>query len=575
MKRTIADSLVEALLNAGVKRVYGIIGDSLNAVIDSIRRSEKIEWIHVRHEEVAAFAAGADADMTGSIAVCAGSSGPGNMHLINGLYDCHRNRVPVLAIAAHIPSYEIGTNFFQETRPDHLFKDCSYYCEVVTTAHQMPRSVLVAMQNAVSRKGVSVLVLPGDVAGYEADETPVPEHVLHVTQPVIRPSETELKQLADYLNRGKRITLLCGAGCAGAHTQLMQLCEKLQSPMVIALRGKEHLEYDNPYYVGLTGLIGYSSGYHAVKECDVLLMLGTDFPYRQFYPKDATILQVDIDPGHLGRRTNLSYGLCGDVKATIEALLPFLTEPHDGSHLKTFTDHYRKIRDDLDDLATGKPGHKPIHPQYLTKAVSDLASENAVFTCDVGTPTLWAARYLQMNGQRRLLGSFNHGTMANALPQAIGAQLAQPGRQVISLSGDGGLAMLMGDLLTLRQHKLPVKVVVFNNGALSFVELEMKAQGFLETGTALDNPNFADVAKAVGMEGIRVEDPAELEEAIQRALQHDGPVLLDVVVNRQELAFPPKITFEQAHGFSLWMMKAVLNGHGNELIDLAKTNFFR
>ncbi|TFE25170.1 ubiquinone-dependent pyruvate dehydrogenase [Cohnella luojiensis] len=521
MKRTIADSIIETLLNAGVTRVYGIIGDSLNAILDAIRRSEKIEWIHVRHEEVAAFAAGADADVSGTIAVCAGSSGPGNLHLINGLYDCHRNRVPVLAIAAHIPSNEIGGDFFQETRPDHLFKDCSYYCEVVTGPRQMPRSITIAMQTAISRSGVSVLVLPGDVAAFELDSSPVPEQVLHVTSPVIRPSETELKRLAEYLNKAKRITLLCGAGCAGAHSQLMQLCDKLKSPMVIALRGKEYLEYDNPYNVGLTGLIGYSSGYHAMMECDVLFMLGTDFPYRQFYPKDAIVLQVDIKPEHLGRRTPLTYGLCGDVKETVEALLPYLMEPHDTGHLEQHVSHFAKVRQELDELATA--GRKPIHPQYLTKVVSDLASEDAVMTCDVGTPTLWAARYLRMNGKRRLLGSFNHGTMANALPQAIGAQIAKPGRQVISLSGDGGLTMLMGDLLTLRQHRLPIKVVVFNNGALSFVELEMKAAGYLEIGTELDNPNFATVAQAMGIEGIRVEDPGDLEDAVRRAFKHDGP----------------------------------------------------
>ncbi|MCH5586125.1 ubiquinone-dependent pyruvate dehydrogenase [Shimazuella sp. AN120528] len=572
MKRTIADSIVQTLINAGVTRIYGIIGDSLNALLDAIRRSGKIEWIHVRHEEVAAFAAGADASLNGSIAICAGSSGPGNLHLINGLYDCHRNRVPVLAIAAHIPSFEIGSGYFQETRPDQLFKECSSFCEVVMGAEQIPHMVTMAMQSAVANSDVSVLVLPGDVAAFEYDKTEVPEHVFHPTHPVIHPDDNEIKRLAGYLNDGKRITLLCGAGCAGAHESLMKLCAKLQSPMVIALRGKEYLEYDNPYSVGLTGLIGYSSGYHAIMECDVLLMLGTDFPYRQFYPEKAAVLQVDIEPSHLGRRTALTYGLCGDVKQTIEKLLPHLTE-HDPDHLKQFSKHYAHVRKELDELAT--PGRNVIHPQYLTKLVSDLAAEDAVLTCDVGTPTLWAARYLQMNGKRRLLGSFTHGTMANALPQAIGAQVSQPERQVISLSGDGGLSMLMGDLLTLKQHKLPIKVIVFNNGSLAFVELEMKAAGYLEMGTELDNPNFATLAQAIGMKGIRVENPLELEGAISQALQEDGPVIVDVVVNRQELAMPPSITFDQAKGFTLWMLKAVLSGHGNELVELTKTNLFR
>ncbi|WP_149094150.1 ubiquinone-dependent pyruvate dehydrogenase [Paenibacillus terrae] len=573
--KTIADTIVEVLVNAGVKRIYGIVGDSLNNMVDSIRSNGQIEWIHVRHEEVAAFAAGADADLTGSIAVCAGSSGPGNLHLINGLYDCHRNRVPVLAIAAHIPSDEIGSEYFQATHPEHLFGECSHFCEVITTPRQIPRTVTMAIQQAVSRSGVSVIVLPGDVAALAAEKAPIPEHVYHPTAPVVHPSASEISRLAEYLNEGKRITLLCGSGCAKSHELLMQLCDKLKSPMVAALRGKEYLEYNNSYYAGLTGLIGYSSGYHAMMDCDVLLMLGTDFPYRQFYPENAVVLQVDIEPAHLGRRTPLTYGLCGDVKATLEMLLPLLTTKHDTKHLEKNVSHYTKVRKELDELAVGKPGHTPIHPQYLTKVVSDAAHENAIFTCDVGTPTVWAARYLQMNGQRRLIGSFNHGTMASALPQAIGAQATEPDRQVIALSGDGGLTMLMGDLLTLKQHQLPVKVIVFNNGALGFVELEMKAAGFLENGTALVNPDFGAVAEAMGLKGIRVEDPAMLEDAIQQALAHDGPVVVDVVVNRQELSMPPKINLKQAEGFTLWMMKAVLNGRGDEIIELAKTNLLR
>jgi len=574
MGQTVADLLIDSLLKAGIKRIYGIVGDSLNAVLDSVRRSGKIEWIGVRHEEVAAFAAGTDAVLSNSIAVCAGSSGPGNLHLINGLYDCHRSRIPVLAIAAHIPSNEIGSEYFQQTHPEHLFKECSHFVEVLTRTEQMPRMVTIAMQHAIAKRGVSVLVLPGDVAALSEHES-TPKQVFHVTNPVVRPSDEELKNLAEYLNNGKKITLLCGAGCEGAHEQLMELCDQLKSPMVIALRGKEHLEYDNPYSVGLTGLIGYSSGYHAMMEADVLLMLGTDFPYRQFFPKDADILQVDIRAEHLGRRADLTLGLCGDVKDTIEALMPYLTKEHKSKHLEKHVSHYKDVRIGLDKLAVGKPGKKPIHPQYLTKVISDLASDDAIFTCDVGTPTLWAARYLEMNGKRRLFGSFNHGTMANALPQAIGAQCTDPKRQVISLSGDGGLSMLMGDLLTLQQHKLPVKVVVFNNSSLSFVELEMKAAGYLETGTELQNPNLATVAEGMGIKGIRVEEPGELEVAVKQALDYDGPVLLDVIVNRQELALPPRINFEQAHGFTLWMLKAVLNGEGDTLVELAKSNLLR
>ncbi|EIT84355.1 pyruvate dehydrogenase [Fictibacillus macauensis ZFHKF-1] len=574
MKKTVADLLVEALVNAGIKRIYGIVGDSLNAVLDSIRESGKIEWISVRHEEVAAFAAGSEAALTNSIAVCAGSSGPGNLHLINGLYDCHRNRVPVLAIAAHIPSNEIGAEYFQQTRPELLFRDCSHYCEVVTRSEQMPRMMTMAMQQAIGKKGVSVLILPGDVAALEAEHE-VAENVVHYTEPAILPSQQELEQLAQYLNDSKKVTVLAGAGCEGAHTEVMALCEELQAPMVIALRGKEHLEYDNPYSVGLTGLIGYASGYHAMMDCDVLLMLGTDFPYAQFFPEKAKILQIDVRPEHLGRRAPLTLGVCGKVLDTAAALLPLLSSKRSSSHLKKHVKDYEKVRKDLDKLAVDKKGKGPIHPQHLTKTISDLAREDAIFTCDVGTPTLWAARYLQMSKERRLLGSFTHGTMASALPQAIGAQVSHSDRQVISLSGDGGLSMLMGDLLTLKQHQLPVKIVVYNNDALSFVELEMKVAGFLETGTELGKTSFAGIAESIGIKGYTVTAPGDLEATLTEALAHEGPALIDVAVNRQELAMPPKIEFGQAHGFSLWMMKSVLNGKGDELIKLAKTNLLR
>ncbi|MCQ4086276.1 ubiquinone-dependent pyruvate dehydrogenase [Saccharibacillus sp. JS10] len=575
MSQTIADSLVEVLIHAGIKRIYGITGDSLNAVIDAVRRSGKIEWIHVRHEEVAAFAAGADADLSQSIAVCAGSSGPGNLHLINGLYECSRSRVPVLAIAAHIPSDEIGSGYFQATHPEQIFQECSVFCETIMSDSQVPRTITMALQAAVAHSGVSVIVLPGDVAAQKSSRHAVPEHVVHPAKPVVQPSSSELAQLAAYLNEGKKVSLLCGAGCKDAHAEVVSLAERLKAPMVVALRGKEYLEYDNPYFVGLNGLIGYSSGYHAMTDCDVLLMLGTDFPYRQFYPEHAKILQVDINASRLGVRANLELGVCGDVANTVQALLPLLDEDRDDSHLRKSVDRYVKVRKELDELTSGESNRRPIHPQQLMKVVSDLATEDAVFSCDVGTPTVWAARYLKMNGKRRLLGSFNHGTMANAMPQAIGAQATERERQTIAFSGDGGLSMLLGDLLTLKQHKLPVKVVVFNNQALSFVELEMKATGYLETGTDLSSTDFAAIANAMGIYGVRVEDPALLEEAVQNALNHDGPALIDVVVNRQELSMPPKITLQQAGGFSLWAVKAMLSGHGDELIDVAKTNLLR
>ncbi|MET1026833.1 MAG: ubiquinone-dependent pyruvate dehydrogenase [Dongiaceae bacterium] len=571
----VADLVTTALHAVGVRRIYGVVGDSLNGITESLRQRGDIEWIHTRHEETAAFAAGAEAHLTGELAVCAGSCGPGNLHLINGLFDCHRSRVPVLAIAAHIPSGEIGRNYFQETHPENLFRECSHYCELVSNPEQLPGVLETAIRTAIGKRGVAVIVIPGDVAlrSISAELSAAISIALH--PPVVRPADADLDELAALLNGSTRTTLLCGRGCAGAHDLLLRLADTLKSPIVHALGGKEYVEYDNPFDVGMTGLIGFSSGYHAMLNCDTLLMLGTDFPYRQFYPTDAKVAQVDLLPENLGRRTRLDLGLVGDVAATIEAVLPRLQPKRDRTHLDASLANYRKAREGLDDLATGKPGRKPIHPQYVAKLISEHAAEDAVFTFDVGTPTVWAARYLKMNGKRRMIGSLAHGSMANAMPQAIGAQAAYPGRQVISLSGDGGFAMLMGDFLTLVQQKLPVKIVVFNNSVLGFVAMEMKASGFLETGTSLTNPDFAAMARAIGVHAIRVEDPGELAAAIEDVLAHDGPALLDVVTNTQELAMPPKIQLEQAKGFSLWALRAVMNGRGDELIDVARTNLLR
>lgn len=572
--KNVAEMMVETLVAAGVKRIYGVVGDSLNGMLEAIRTRKDIEWIAVRHEETAAFAAGAQAHLTGELAVCAGSCGPGNMHLINGLYDCHRSRVPVLAIAAHVPSNEIGSNYFQETHPDQLFRNCSHYCELISQPTQMPRVLEIAIQAALSKQGVAVVAIPGDIALKQALYRK-PSASIRQVYPVLCPSDGEIQQLAGLLNQAKTVTILGGAGCGGAHAELMELAGRLQSPIVSALRGREHIQHDNPYDVGLTGLLGFSSGYHAIKEADTLLMLGTDFPYTQFYPEKATVIQIDRRGENLGRRTRLDLGLIGDVKATLSALLPHLAGPKDTQHLQKFTRHYQDVRKGMDELAVGHPGRKPIHPQYVAKIVDELAAEDAIFSCDVGTPTVWAARYLTMNGQRRLLGSFNHGSMANALPQAIGAQLEFPGRQVVTFSGDGGLAMLLGDMLSLRQHQLPIKIVVFNNSALGFVELEMKAAGILGSGTDLVNPNFAELAKSMGLLGLRVEDPADLKSAVAEVLQYDGPALLDVVVNRTELAMPPTIKVDQAVGFNLWALKAVLSGRGDEVLDLAVTNLLR
>ena len=571
MADTVADLIAETLIQAGVKRVFGVVGDSLNGLTEALRKREAIQWVHVRHEEAAAFAAAGESQITGGLAACAGSCGPGNLHLINGLFDAHRSRTPVLAIAAQIPSAEIGGGYFQETHPQDLFRECSHYCELVSDPAQLPYVLENAIRAAVGRRGVAVLVIPGDVALQPAPRRGISPALLPPT-PVVRPGETELSALAALLNGAKRVTLFCGRGCAGAHGTLIQLADKLKSPIVHALGGKEHVEFDNPYDVGMTGFIGFSSGYAAMNACDVLLMLGTDFPYKQFLPGDAKIAQVDIRPENLGRRCKLELGLVGDVGATIEALLPKLTAKGDRKYLDDSLAHYRKARAGLDELARGTPGHKPIHPQYLARLLSEIASADAVFTCDVGTPTIWAARYLVMNGRRRLLGSFVHGSMANAMAHAIGAQASQPGRQVVSMSGDGGFAMLMGDLITLKQEKLPVKVVIFNNGVLGFVALEMKASGFIETGVDLENPDFAAMARAMGIHAERVEDPGDLPKAIRDVLAHDGPAVLDVVTARQELSMPPTITAEQVKGFSLWILRAVMSGRGDEVLDLAKTN---
>ncbi len=570
-----ADLITSTLHSIGVRRIYGVVGDSLNGITESLRQRGDISWVHTRHEEAAAFAAGAEAHLTGQLAVCAGSCGPGNLHLINGLFDCHRSRVPVLAIAAHIPSGEIGRNYFQETHPENLFRECSHYCELVSSPEQLPGVLETAIRAAIGRRGVAVIVIPGDVALRQTTAELSAAVSIALRPPVVRPADRDLDELAALLNGSTRTTLLCGRGCAGAHDMLLRLADTLKSPIVHALGGKEHVEYDNPFDVGMTGLIGFSSGYHAMRDCETLLMLGTDFPYRQFYPANARVAQVDLLPENLGRRTRLDLGLVGDVAATIEALLPRLQPKQDRTHLDDSLANYRQAREGLDDLATGKPGRKPIHPQYVAKLISDHAAEDAVFTFDVGTPTIWAARYLKMNGHRRMIGSLAHGSMANAMPQAIGAQAAYPGRQVISLSGDGGFAMLMGDFLTLVQQKLPVKIVVFNNSVLGFVAMEMKASGFLESGTSLTNPDFAAMARAIGVHAVRVEDPGELEAAIVEVLAHDGPALLDVVTNTQELAMPPKIQLEQAKGFSLWALKAVMNGRGDELIEVARTNLLR
>jgi pyruvate dehydrogenase (quinone) len=567
---TVADVVVDTLTASGVRRVYGLPGDSLNGFTDAIRRDGGLQWLHVRHEEAAAFAAAGEAAVSGELGVCAASCGPGNLHLINGLFDAHRSRVPVLAIAAHIPRVEIGSGYFQETHPQELFRECSVYCELVSVGEQLPRVLEIAMRSALELRGVAVVVVPGEVflervAGKGA------ARAIRATASLMRPADEPLAQAAAALNEGRRVTILAGAGCQGAHDELVRLAGVLRAPVVHTLRSKEFVAYDNPYDVGLTGLLGFSSGYRAMEHCDTLLMLGTDFPYRQFYPEDATVIQVDVRGESIGRRTGVDVPLVGTVKDTIAALLPLLDAHRDGAHLEAMTAHYGRARRRLDALAR-ESGDAPLHPQHVAATIDRLADEDAVFLADVGTPVVWAARYLQMNGRRRLIGSFTHGTMANGLPHAIGVQAAERGRQVVSLSGDGGLAMLLGELVTLRQHGLAVKVVVFNNGALSFVELEMKAAGIVNYGTQLDNPSFADVARSIGLHGVRVERSSELEPALREAFAHDGPAVIEVLTARQELSMPPKVTLEQLGGFTLYATRTILSGRGDEIVELAKTN---
>jgi len=568
---TIADLIVESLRNSGVRRIYGLPGDSLNGLTDALRKNPAVAWEHVRHEEAAAFAAAGEASVTGALAACAGSCGPGNLHLINGLYEAQRSRVPVVAIAAHIPGSEIGTGYFQETHPTELFRECSVFCELASSPAQFPHLLNTALRAAVERSGVAVLVVPGEVLLHQLEHSVKAATVLP-SAPIVRPGVAEIERAAELLNGSERVTILAGAGCEGAHDQLVRLSEALRAPVVHTMRGKEHVEYDNPNDVGMTGLLGFTSGYRAIEHCDTLLMLGTDFPYRQFLPKHVTTVQVDLRGEQIGKRTHVDLALVGTVRDTIDALLPALAARETSEHLDEMRELYRTTRAHLDGFAVDDRDRTPVHPQYLVKLVNELADDDAVFIPDVGSPVVWAARYLTMNGRRRLIGSFNHGSMANAVPQAIGAQAAFPERQVVALSGDGGLAMMLGDLITLKQQGHPVKIVVFNNSALSFVELEMKAEGMVNFGTDLQNPNFAEVAMALGLHGSRVEHPHELADALRKAFEHPGPALVEVMTARQELSVPPGISFEQVKGFALYAARTMLSGRGDELFELARTN---
>jgi pyruvate dehydrogenase (quinone) len=568
---TVAQYLVEALANAGVRRIYGVVGDSLNSIVDAVHHSKKIEWIHVRHEEVAAFAASAEAQLTGSLAVCAGSCGPGNLHLINGLFDAHKTLAPVLAIAAQIPSSEIGTDFFQETHPERLFQECSHFCQLVGVEKQMPRLLQIAMQTSISRGGVSVLVLPGDVASAKMTSKEL-EHRIFSPRPAIRPSTDDLKRLTTLLDESDRVTLFGGAGCAVAHREVLDLAERLKAPIVYSFRGKEFLEHDNPYATGMTGLLGTESGHYSLEKADLIFLLGTDFPYTAWYPRRPKIVQLDIRAEHLGRRSRLQFGLMGDVKATLEELIPLLKRKKSEKHLKACLEKSRDTQKSLERKSEGNTRSEPIAPELVTSILSEVAADDAIFTVDTGMTAVWAARYLRMKRGRRLIGSFNHGSMANAMPQAIGAQLAFPKRQVIAMSGDGGFAMLMGDLLTIAQYKLPVKLIVYNNSTLGMVKLEMRVAGLEDFGVDVPQMNFAKIAEAVGIRGIRVEGGGDLKNDLSSALRHSGPALVDVVTNPNALALPPKIDAKEVAGYGLYVAKQTLHGRLFESIDELKGN---
>ncbi len=571
----VAEQLVAQLIDAGVHRVYGIVGDSLNPVVDAIRKSGGskkggIDWVHVRHEEAAAFAAAAEAQLTGKLAVCAGSCGPGNLHLINGLYDAQRSGAPVLAIASHIPSVQIGQMYFQETHPDRLFNECSVYNEMISSAEQAPRVVNAAIRHAVELSGVSVISLPGDVSDLKAT-SPSPKYVPS-RRPVLSPNEEDVRQLADVLNRAKKVAIFAGAGVKGAHDEVIELADVLKAPIGHTLRGKDFIQYDNPFDVGMTGLLGYGAAAEGMNDADVLIMLGTDFPYDQFLPNTFTV-QVENRPEKLGRRTDVSLPIHSDVKPLIAALLPLLDRDRSDAFLKAKVKKHSKIMHSPVGAYTRNAEHmKPIHPEYAAHILNEVASKDAIFTADTGMCNVWTARYIDPLGTRRLIGSFLHGSMANALPHAIGAQVAFPKRQVISVSGDGGLSMLLGELVTARMYDLPIKVVVFNNSTLGMVKLEMLVNGLPDYGTDVHDVNYAEVASAVGFHGERVTEPTRLRSALEEAFAFDGPALVEVMTDPNALSLPPEIRSGQVIGFATAMSKIVLNRGAGEVVSMATSN---
>jgi pyruvate dehydrogenase (quinone) len=571
MAQTVAEQLVEVLRQVGVERIYGLVGDSLNPLADAIRRRGDIEWIHVHNEEAGAFAAAADAQLTGRLAVCAGSSGPGNTHLIQGLFDAHRTGAPVLAIASHIPSTQIGTGYFQETHPETLFAECSHYSELISRPEQMPRLLRIAVQHALGKGGVAVLSLPGDISAQPA-ANPTARSDLVSVRPTALPARSQIEQFATLLNQARTVTLFVGAGIWNARDEVLALAGKVHSPIGHALGGKDVIQYDNPFDVGMSGLLGYGACYEATNEADLLVLLGTDFPYDAFLPQTRTV-QVDRDPARLGRRTVIELGVEGDVGETLRAVLPLVEQRSDRRFLDTMLRrHCNALERVVQAYTHDIDKHVPIHPEYVAAVLDDVAADDAVFTVDTGMCNVWAARYITPNGRRRVIGSFRHGSMANALPHAIGAQFAYPGRQVVSMSGDGGLSMLMGELLTVREHHVPVKTVVFNNGSLGMIRLEMMVAGYPPFQTDHGPVDFAGIAQASGLRALRVEKPTDVREAFIDAFREPGPVLVDVLTDPNALSIPPHITAAQVRGFALAATRTVLDGGVGKMIELARSN---
>src|ERR1700683_524822 len=571
MTYRVADQLVSSLLEAGVERIYGVVGDSLNPVTDALRLNGKLKWIHVRHEETAAFAAGAEAQLSGKLAARAGSCGPGNLHLINGLFDAHRSNAPVLAIASHIPTSEIGTGYFQETHPEILFKECSHYCELISNPKQFERVLHIAMQSALGKGGVGVIVLPGDVGGADLPAEGTPRSLVG-RRPSIRPGEKDLARLAELINSNKKVALFCGIGCENAHDEVVALAEKVKAPVGHTYRGKPFVEYDNPYDVGMTGMIGFGMAYEAVNECDLLLLLGTDFPYDKFLPTKSKIAQIDIRVDRLGRRSRLDLGIWGDVRETLHALLPMLDAKPDREYLDTTVRKHKERLRKMNVYVDHVGKRTPMHPEPVAATLSEIAAPDAIFTADTGMCNVWSARHIKATKDRRIIGSFNHGSMANALPQSIGAQCAFPGRQVIAMCGDGGFAMSLGDILTVTQYNLPIKMVVFDNSALGMVKLEMETAGLPDYQTDLKNPNFAKLAEAIGIMGVRIENPSDLTSGIKKAFEHSGPALIDVVTDANALSIPSPADRSQAIGFALAMGKLILSGNIEEVVDTIEGN---